>query len=229
MSYSGEWIYSIHSNLRKNSKTESEVFDEPLPASISAQSINLFILKSKSNIYILDINGLSSSDSDGEIPILSVAKPDRFNKPAAVVSVKSTKPKDKVSKMIVQNSVDEQKLNFVKGRMKDRPLNETYTQPLPRKNLRKVSPANTIKISSDNVNSVINQSNNRQGSSLNKLNSPMPKNLEELKRNEKEFDLMSVTSSEWGGDDDHNKSEKEKLKVQSKQQQNSQPSIRKFE
>jgi len=43
LSYSGEWIYSIRSNLRKSSKTDSEVFDEPLPASSSVQSMNLFI------------------------------------------------------------------------------------------------------------------------------------------------------------------------------------------
>jgi len=137
--------------------------------------------------------------------------------------------------MIVQNSVDEKKLNFVKGRMKDRPSEASYTQPLARR-MQIASPAGTYKSSSDDMNSVINKSNNRQVSSLNKLNSPMPKNVEELKRSEQEFDLMSVTSSEWGGDDDNNKSEKEKLKVQpqpqqqqQQQQQNSKPSIRKFE
>jgi hypothetical protein len=47
MSYSGEWVYSLHSNLRKGSTTPSENPDESLPPSVSVQSMNLSILKLK--------------------------------------------------------------------------------------------------------------------------------------------------------------------------------------
>jgi hypothetical protein len=40
MSYSGEWIYAIHSNLRKDSLNSSEVLDETIPLSVSTQSMN---------------------------------------------------------------------------------------------------------------------------------------------------------------------------------------------
>ena len=43
MSYSGEWIYAIHSNLRKGSDTPSENLEDSLPPSASATSIYLFI------------------------------------------------------------------------------------------------------------------------------------------------------------------------------------------
>jgi hypothetical protein len=43
MSYSGEWIYAIHSNLRKDSHTPSQNLEDSLPPSASSLRIYLFI------------------------------------------------------------------------------------------------------------------------------------------------------------------------------------------
>jgi hypothetical protein len=130
--------------------------------------------------------------------------------------------------MIVQNSIDERKLNFVRARMKDRPLHETYTQPLPRRTRQIASTSNTVHSSSDDANSLLNQSNNRQSRLKNKQNPPVSKHVELLKPDQNEIDFGSVTSSEWGGgEEENNKIENEKLKAQQKKQQ-PQPSTRKF-
>lgn len=166
---------------------------------------------------------ISSSDSDPEIFVAATTKPDRFASKLAVPVAKPTKskPKIKANAMVVQNSIDEKKLNYIRERINERPLNESYTQPLPRRAHRIASPASTQKNSSREVNSTLNDANSRQGRSLNKENSSVAKNVEILKVKEQEADFMSVTSSEWGGDDNNNKLEKEKLKVQ--QQQTSSP------
>jgi hypothetical protein len=52
MSYSGEWIYSIHSNLRKDSQTTSQMLEDSLPPSASALSINFFIRKFECVLFV---------------------------------------------------------------------------------------------------------------------------------------------------------------------------------
>jgi hypothetical protein len=135
--------------------------------------------------------------------------------------------------MIVQREIDEQKLNFIKEHMKRRPVNTSFTQPLPRRTHKLMPTPHTRNSSSDEVNSLLNQSNNRQGQTSTKQNPPIPKNIEILKPNtnenqniepiQQEVDVKSVTTSELA--DDTKKSKRNKLKVP----RSSQTSTRKLE
>jgi hypothetical protein len=120
--------------------------------------------------------------------------------------------------MIVQNPADVQKLNFVKERIKDRPLNVSFTQPLPRRTRQTISSSNTVTKSPDDTNSLVNQTKTRPD------NLSVSNIVEVLKPNQSEVDLESVRSSELNDGVSDNKSKKNKLKVK----QYSQSSTRKF-
>ncbi|CAF0847318.1 unnamed protein product [Rotaria sp. Silwood1] len=203
MSYSGEWMYSIRSDFRKDLIDPSETLYESVPPFVSAH---------------IDINPVSSSDSEPEDLVPLSNKNSRF-------SVQPTKPKEsnsnnKINKMIVQNHNDEQKLNYLKKRLERRPLNTSLTQPLPRRIRSLASTPNTVNSSSDEVNSSLNSSINRQTQKLNKQNSSISSNTEILTKNSNQninvnrsdIDSPSIRSSELDNNND-NKSESDKLKV----------------
>ena len=153
----------------------------------------------------------SSSDSEGE-NLPQTTKPDRFSaKSTPIQTVKTkAKPKEKPNTMIVQNTIDEQKLKYLKERMKERPLNSPNTQPLPRRIPKITLSSNRLKSSSDAVN-LTNSTNNVQDDMLNKRKATPHKTIQQL-RKEQQLDLISVTSSEWGGGDDDIDIEKENLR-----------------
>jgi hypothetical protein len=116
--------------------------------------------------------------------------------------------------MIVQNSIDVQKLNFVKERIKERPLNAAFTQPLPRRTRQTLSPSHTIDSPSADTNPLTNQIKSRQD------NLSVSHNVEISKTNQTE-----INRSELNDDDVSDKKlQKNKLKVK----QHSQSSTRKF-
>ena len=151
-------------------------------------------------------------------------KKNRFDtKPAAPPKpkLKVSKSTEKLNKMIAPAEVDEQKLDFIKGRMKVRPLNATQTKPLPKRTKQLASAANNrANSSSDDTNSVFNRPSNPQYHKPNRqISVQLPKhneasrtNLNEeenIDPNQPDVDCISVTSSEWG---DENKIEKENIK-----------------
>ncbi|CAF3427783.1 unnamed protein product [Rotaria sp. Silwood1] len=197
-----EWMYSIRSDFRKDLIDPSETLYESVPPFVSAHNIN----------------PVSSSDSEPEDLVPLSNKNSRF-------SVQPTKPKEsnsnnKINKMIVQNHNDEQKLNYLKKRLERRPLNTSLTQPLPRRIRSLASTPNTVNSSSDEVNSSLNSSINRQTQKLNKQNSSISSNTEILTKNSNQninvnrsdIDSPSIRSSELDNNND-NKSESDKLKV----------------
>jgi hypothetical protein len=58
MSYSGEWVYAIRSNLRNNSIAASQMQHESLPLSTSPRSMNLIIFKSEFDIFFKQLRWL---------------------------------------------------------------------------------------------------------------------------------------------------------------------------
>jgi hypothetical protein len=118
--------------------------------------------------------------------------------------------------MITPGDVDVQKLNFIKGRIKVRPANKSFTQPLSKR---------TVKIAAHNSSEEVNQSNNHKNPIPSKQTpTSTPRNTEVSKRTideeenidpDQPDDCISVTSSEWGGDD--HTIEKEKLKKHRRQ------------
>ncbi|CAF5117875.1 unnamed protein product, partial [Rotaria sp. Silwood1] len=99
-------------------------------------------------------------------------------------------------------------------------LNTSLTQPLPRRIRSLASTPNTVNSSSDEVNSSLNSSINRQTQKLNKQNSSISSNTEILTKNSNQninvnrsdIDSPSIRSSELDNNND-NKSESDKLKV----------------
>jgi hypothetical protein len=176
---------------------------------------------------LIDLNTVSSSDSESE-NIDPKATPDRFKvQRAAVIPVKPKpkNPNEKIDKMVVQTTTDEDKLNFITNRIKTRPLDVSRTQPLQRRTHELKAARNMATSSSDDVNSVFNQSPNHKGPPPKKRSPSIPKNTETSKpiQNEtqtkdvennnlkpREFDMESVTSTNGN----ENKSEKNKLKVE---------------
>ncbi|CAF1178178.1 unnamed protein product [Rotaria sordida] len=199
MSYSGEWMYSIRSTFRKDLMDQSEILHESVPPFVSAHNLN----------------PISSSDSDPE-DIVPLNKKSRFHTQS--IKTKESKSNNKITKMIVQNHNDEEKLNYVKKCMERRPLDITLTQPLPRRNRLLASKHNTVNNSSDEVNAFLNLSNKRQTPKLNKQNASLSINTEILKTNsnqninvnQQETDSQSVRSSELKN---KNKSKIDKLKI----------------
>jgi hypothetical protein len=179
---------------------------------------------------------LSSSDSEIEEIGPTSHTNNRFHtqlSPHKLTKSKKPDANNKIDKLIVQREIDEQKLNFIKEHMKRRPVNTSFTQPLPRRTNKLTPTPHTRNSSSDEVNSLLNQSNNRQGQTSTKQNSPIPKNIEILKPNtnenqkiepiQQEVDVKPITTSELT--DDAKKSKRNKLKVP----RFSQPSPRKLQ
>ncbi|CAF0836232.1 unnamed protein product [Adineta steineri] len=197
MSYSGEWIYSFRSNLRKDSVTASEIIRKSLTPSIS----------------IRNLNDLSSSDTETEStidsserkrPIMNKTKPNQQN-------LSNT-----LTRMVIPSTTDEEKLNALKKNVQQRP---THPQ------IRELKLANSNipnSASSDDVDSLYDRSPNqtpRQFPSSTKINtiSTQPRTSvstrrstdslstvnTEIDRNNRSsyaVDCASVTSSEWGAD-----------------------------
>lgn len=137
----------------------------------------------------------------------------------------------KIDKMIVQGEIDEQKINFIRDHMKRRPANTAFTQPLPRRSQKPrltFQPTNT---SSDEVSSLVNQSNNRRDQPSRQQIPPITKDIEILpptptpstnknqyiEPTQQETDLASVVSTELPNAD--KKSKRNKLKLRRSHQQ----------
>ncbi|CAF2636795.1 unnamed protein product [Rotaria sp. Silwood2] len=218
MSYSGEWMYSIRSHFRKDLMDPSETLHESVAPFVSAHNIN----------------PVSSSDSEPEdLTSLSDIK-NRFS----VRPIKQKEPNstnNKINKMIVQNHNDEQKLNYLKKRIEKRPLDASLTQPLPRRNRLLTSNRNTVNSSSDEVNSFLNSSTNRETQKLTKQNSSKNRETQKLTKqnssistntellqtnsnqtinvNQNDTDSQSVRSSELNNNNNNDKSARDELKV----------------
>ncbi|CAF2875372.1 unnamed protein product [Rotaria sp. Silwood2] len=218
MSYSGEWMYSIRSHFRKDLMDPSETLHESVAPFVSAHNIN----------------PVSSSDSEPEdLTSLSDIK-NRFS----VRPIKQKEPNstnNKINKMIVQNHNDEQKLNYLKKRIEKRPLDASLTQPLPRRNRLLTSNRNTVNSSSDEVNSFLNSSTNRETQKLTKQNSSKNRETQKLTKqnssistntellqtnsnqpinvNQNDTGSQSVRSTELNNNNNNDKSARDELKV----------------
>ncbi|CAF2362221.1 unnamed protein product [Rotaria sp. Silwood2] len=206
LSYSGEWIYTFRSNLRKDSLTASELIRNSLSPTIS----------------IPNLNQISSSDTETE----DVTSPSNI----IYSSLQQNKLNQKnsnnnINRMIVQTITDEEKLSSIKKNVRKRPFSISPTQPIS-PNIRQFSPSNLLTGgSSDDVDSLFDQSTNytdRTSSSSIRMNtndkyrersSSTPKSIHSLttmqnERNQitnndidrRPVDCASVTSSEWGAE-----------------------------
>ncbi|CAF1129941.1 unnamed protein product [Adineta steineri] len=165
MSYSGEWLYSNRHNLEKLSTNPQDAQYGSLSHLFSAR----------------DSHMESSSDSEPEEIIQSMTGASRFIIPALPAKIDKqglTESEIKTDKMIRQSEIDEQKLKFIKEHIKKRPVNVTFTQPLPRRTQQLTLPSPTSRYdSSDETNSMVNQSNNRQKEASKKQNSSLMKDI----------------------------------------------------
>ncbi|CAF1304997.1 unnamed protein product [Adineta steineri] len=165
MSYSGEWLYSNRHNLEKLSTNPQDAQYGSLSHLFSAR----------------DSHMESSSDSEPEEIIPSMTGASRFIIPALPAKIDKqglTDVEIKTDKMIRQTEIDEQKLKFIKEHIKKRPVNVTFTQPLPRRTQQLTLPSPTSRYdSSDETNSMVNQSNNRQKEASRKQNSSLMKDI----------------------------------------------------
>ncbi|CAF0760731.1 unnamed protein product [Adineta ricciae] len=197
MSYSGEWIYSLRSNLRKDSTTASEVIRQSISQSNSMQ----------------DINELSSSDTETESTANSVESrgprllQTRFSQPI---------PASTPSRMVVQSSTDEEKLNSIKQNVQKRPTyRQSYELPKTHSSALNVgstddtdsvfarSPNLAARVSTSNSHIDNNDKSPRDVDSTRRLDSSSTVQSERdyfNGRNKVSIDCASVTSSEWGGE-----------------------------
>ena len=238
MSYSGEWIYSLRSNLRKDSITASEVIRKSLTPSVSIGSM---IVSRATDPTIdlcwflsLDLNAISSSDTETE-DNTSASDLKRHTSPRHKSNQANSN--SRVQRMIAPTLADEQKLNSVKQTVQRRPQRALLAQSFSRPKPERGSSSNILTGgSSDDVDSLYDQSTNYTGrtsrstsSSIVANNSQTPgpasttrksndslitvQNINALEADDKvrrdryAVDCASVTSSEWGADD--NKSERE--------------------
>ncbi|CAF3361298.1 unnamed protein product [Rotaria sp. Silwood1] len=206
LSYSGEWIYTGRSNLRKDSLSASEVIRKTLSPTIS----------------ITNLNHISSSDTETE----DITSPsNRINSAFQQNQLNQHNSNNNVNRMIVQTITDEEKLDSIKKTVQKRPFSISPTQPIsPR--IRQFSPSTILTGgSSDDVDSLFDQSTNytdRTSLSSIRMNtndqyrersSSTPKSIHSLSTNQNErnqinnndrgrrpLDCASVTSSEWGAE-----------------------------
>ena len=230
MSYSGEWIYSLRSNLRKDSITASEVIRKSLTPSMSIGSTTVSRYSSQISLcFSLDLNAISSSDTETE-DNTSVSNLKRQTSPRH--KSHPTNSNSRVARMIAPTSTDEKKLNSVKQTVQRRPYRAPLVQSLSRPGLERGSSSNIVTGgSSDDVDSLYDQSTNYTGrtsrstsssivvnntqnqgqtsASTKKSNDSLAtvQNTSHLESNDKlrrdlyAVDCASVTSSEWGADD----------------------------
>nr|ACD88962.1 synaptotagmin [Adineta vaga] len=208
MSYSGEWLYTMNNKFKKTSddnKAESNLYAASAPNSIIE----------------------SSSDSEPEIISTTVNPMNRFQQqivPSKISKQKANNANSKTNKMIVQSEIDEQKLKFIRDHIKRRPVDASFTQPLPRRTLQLPSTSNTVFSSSEDVNPVSNQVQKPKKQDLlspKKIDVVVvkPQSHENLKVETKddEIDRKSIASSEWI--DPSKKSKRHRLKLRPSRQQ----------
>ena len=145
MSYSGEWVHAIRTDVRKTTTVPSPPTSKSLPSTIlrqSRKSLSLSLRPYPSLIYPLTPVStiISSSDSEPETtttpPPPPAPKGNRLHGQSLsvqTIEVHSSDPNRRASKMLLQTSVDEQKLKFVKDRIATYANDMSHTQPLPRR------------------------------------------------------------------------------------------------
>ncbi|CAF0995589.1 unnamed protein product [Rotaria sordida] len=206
LSYSGEWIYGLRSNLRKDSLSGSEIIRKSLSPTVS----------------IPNLNRISSSDTETEdVSNSSFRTNSPFPKKELNQKILNN---NKINRMIVQTLADEDKLNSIRRTVEKRPFPITPTKPMPSQ-IRQFPPANILTGgSSDDVDSLYDHSANHTdytSSPSNRLNrngkyqersssTPRSTNSSSTKQNgrsqiinnknidRRPIDCASVTSSEWG-------------------------------
>lgn len=238
MSYSGEWIYSFRSNLRKDSITASEVIRKSLTPSVSIGSMIVSRATDPMidlcRLLCLDLNAISSSDTETE-DNTSVSDLKRHTSPGHKSNQANSN--SRVQRMIAPTPADEQKLNTVKQTVQRRPQRALLAQSFYPPNRERGSSSNILTGgSSDDVDSLFDQSTNYTGRTSRSTSSSIVANngqtsgqasttrksndslitvqdtnalesSDNVRRDLHAVDCASVTSSEWGADD--NKSERE--------------------
>ncbi|UJR25687.1 hypothetical protein I4U23_007038 [Adineta vaga] len=208
MSYSGEWIYSFRSNLRKDSITASEIIRKSLTPSVSMQ----------------DLNQISSSDTETESTVNSSE-----NRGPRLLQTRFSQPisSNNGNRMIVQSLMDEEKLNSLKKpasrrstHQESRVLTKTNSNILTGGSSDDVdsvfdhSPNQTTRMSTssgqiNNNNNDNDKSSQRDPVETKRLDSSSTMQTERdyyNDRNKVSIDCASVTSSEWGGESERGES-----------------------
>ena len=231
MSYSGEWIFSQRTNLRRDSITASEVLRKSLTPNMSIGSMTRYVVVLPSHSHDspcrVDLTTISSSDTETEDTTSTSegVRPSMQRKNHSQMNSNG-----KFERMVVQTPTDEQKLNAIKQNVQRRPQYTPAAQSAPRRTRELLTSFNKPpSASSDDVDSLFDHSVNpadrpsrsssivvpngfnrgtsasfqkSSADSLSTLQSEVQIDpLDTHVRNQYAVDCASVTSSEWGADD----------------------------